>query len=815
MAARLNSAVLCIGLLLAPVAGAATGVSATTQEPPAAAGAAPAAPRGRVVRIGFVVDGPWERNDEILERMRSEIRDLVAGTFDVRFPPEALQVADWTAAGVAAALDLLMAARDVDIVVALGVLVSDHACRGPAPAKPIIAPAVVDAEVRGLPSRAGTSGVRNLTYLTVPFAVERDLRTFHDLVGFQRCAILGNAYIATSLPELEGRFRAAATGLGVDPSFVSVGASAAQALAHLPADVEAAYLLPLLQLSSASFDSLLAGLVSRRLPTFSALGEPEVRRGVLATQSPDIFPQMARRLAVTIQRILAGEDAGTIPTGVVVGEHLMINARTARDIGWYPSWAGLSEAEVIDEVEPRGATLTLIGAMRTALQENVDLAAAVRDTRAGSAEVGQARSALLPQADAGARGLEIDSDRAAASFGALPERSVVGSLEASQILFSEGAFARWSIARSQQRARERDLDQTRLDTAREAGHAFLNVQRTRTLERIRKENLQLTRSHLETARALQAVGTRGPSDVYRWESEIATNRKDAIDASASRNLAEIELNRILHRPAEEPFVATETGLQDPEVAPSLAGVLDYFADKISFRVLRDFLVQEGLAASPELQAFDAANAAARRQLESATRAFYLPNVSLQGSLNRWWAKEGAGSESGGGSPGLPQQDDTYWSVELEASYPLLRGGGRFSDRALAREELASLELQRQSAVERIEQRIRSAVHRAGASYAGMHEAQLAADWAKRNLDLTADAYARGASPFINLLDAQNAHVVAEQSAADAVYDFLDDWLEVQRAIGRFDYTRSDAERDAFRARLRAAATAAGVRVREH
>jgi hypothetical protein len=48
-----------------------------------------------------------------------------------------------------------------------------------------------------------------------------------------------------------------------------------------------------------------------------------------------------------------------------------------------------------------------------------------------------------------------------------------------------------------------------------------------------------------------------------------------------------------------------------------------------------------------------------------------------------------------------------------------------------------------------------------------------------------------------------------------VYDFLDDWLEVQRAIGRFDYTRSDAERQAFRDRLRAAAAAAGVRVREH
>src|SRR5262245_55194074 len=509
MAARLENALFGFALLLASAPGGAAGAAAVRQDPPAVAAPAPEStpttPHGRVVRIGFLVDGPWERNDEILERMRGEIRDLVAGTYDVRFPADALRVADWTAAGVSNGLEHLMADREVDIVVALGVRASDQACRGPAPPKPVIAPAVVDAEVRGLPSRAGTSGVHNLTYLTVPFAVERDLRTFHDLVAFQRCAILCNAYITAALPDLEGRLRAAAVDIGVEASLVPVGSSAAQALARLPADTGGVYLLPLLQLPSASYDSLLAGLTARRLPTFSALGEMEVRRGILATVSPDIFPQMARRLAVTLQRILAGEDPANIPTGAVVGEHLMINARTARDIGWYPSWAGLSEAEVIEEVAPSGAPLTLIGAMRAALQDNVDLAAAVRDTRAGSAEVGQARSALLPQADAGVRGMQIDADRAAASFGALPERSVVGTLEASQLLFSEGALARWSIARSQQRAREQDLDQTRLDTAREAGHAFLDVERARTLERIRKENLQLTRSHLETARALQAV----------------------------------------------------------------------------------------------------------------------------------------------------------------------------------------------------------------------------------------------------------------------------------------------------------------------
>jgi outer membrane protein TolC len=96
----------------------------------------------------------------------------------------------------------------------------------------------------------------------------------------------------------------------------------------------------------------------------------------------------------------------------------------------------------------------------------------------------------------------------------------------------------------------------------------------------------------------------------------------------------------------------------------------------------------------------------------------------------------------------------------------------------------------------------------------MKEARLAAEWARKNLDLVSDSYMRGAAAFITLLDAQNAHVVAEQSAANAVYDFLDDWLEVQRAVGRFDFTRSDAERTEAAERLRAFAAAAGIPSRD-
>src|SRR5262245_41256199 len=140
----------------------------------ASAGVAAAQPDRRAVRIGFVLDGPWDRNDEILALMRGEISALVGAEFDVQFPDDRRLVADWTSAGAARALDELLRDPAVDLVIALGILASDRACRGGAPAKPVIAPVVIDAAIQGLPGRDGTSGVHNLTYLSVPSAVDRD-----------------------------------------------------------------------------------------------------------------------------------------------------------------------------------------------------------------------------------------------------------------------------------------------------------------------------------------------------------------------------------------------------------------------------------------------------------------------------------------------------------------------------------------------------------------------------------------------------------------------------------------------------------------
>jgi outer membrane protein TolC len=562
---------------------------------------------------------------------------------------------------------------------------------------------------------------------------------------------------------------------------------------------------PLVHIPTEEFDHLLDVLIERKLPSFSLFGVREVERGILAGLKPDIFPQLARRVALNVQRILLGEDAGTIPVSFAIGEQLTINMATARAIGVSPGWGVLTEAEQIHreraEVK-RELSLELV--VREVVGANLDLAAKKRFVAAGRHYISEARSSLLPQVDISGSGIVIDEDRASASFGQQSERTLSGSISATQIIYSEPAWANLSIQKDIQKRREWERNQLEMDIVAGATTAYLNVLRAKTFERIQTENLKRTRSNLELARVREVVGSAGPAEVYRWESQVATNRKTVIEANSQRNLAEIELNRLLNRPLEEPFRTLEVDIHDPIMMMTHEKMFRCTNDPVSFRIFREFMVQEGLNASPELEALDAAVLARERIHRSATHSLWSPTIALFGEVTNKFSEEGAGTGSFDSSQlpfPLPQVDDTDWSVGLSISFPLFRGGSKYSVRQRTLEELFQLRIERKAIAERIEQRVRSALHNAGASFAGIEQSQAAAEAAGKTLEVVSDAYGRGVVSIIDLLDAQNNALVAELLAANAVYDFLIDLMEVERSIGQFDFFRSEENREAFFERL--------------
>ena len=756
-----------------------------------------------VVRVGVVVDGPWEGNPGMRQLTIDEVTALTEGEFDVRFPDESYLIGDWTAATAHANLERLLDDPEVDIVLTWGML-SSHAvcCRGALP-KPVIAPVMIDRVIQSAPFQDGASGVPNLSYVSLPNNLAHELSFFRQMVPFQRVAILTIAEMITAIPRLELQTLEIMAELGLEFEYIGVRDDAEEVLAAISPEVDAVFVWPLFLVSPEERRKLIDGLNQRRLPSFSAMGGDDVELGMLASLGSDEFlPRLTRRVALNLQRILLGAEPGELPVDFEMRDRLTINMATARAIGVSPNWDMLAEARLLHHEAADLPVLAMETAVDQAIAANLDLAARRLAVTAGEQEVARARGALLPRLDVSASSVRIDEDRAAASFGSQAEDTLTGSATVSQLLYSEGARANLSIQRSLQLSREEQLESLRLDIALEAVVTYLNLLRAKTLAQLQRNNLELTRSNLEVARIRRTIGAANPAEVFRWESQIATDRKELIEALAQQRVAEMAINRLLHLDLESLFLTAEVNLNDAYLITGQERFRGYTTTPQRLRVLRDFMVTEGLAASTELRALDAAIAAQRRAATAARRDYWVPTLALQAGLDERLSRSGAGSQPAS-LPGfeLPAADDTSWSLALSAAVTLFAGGSKRAAAEQAVLDLERLELERTATAERIEQRIRSGVALARASFAGIELSRQASEAARKSLDLVSDAYARGAVSILDLLDAQNVALNAELLEANSVYDFFIDLMEVQRAANRFDFFLGPEERDLWYQRL--------------
>lgn len=748
----------------------------------------------RPFTVGMVFDeGPGQVPGGVLvdaDRVVRELTVLLDGERAVRAPADKRVHGNFDPAALRAGTDALLADPQVDVVLALGLLASQVALRTPRPARPLMAPYVVDPVLQDLPYADGASGVRNLHYLASIRNLDRALGTFQRVVPLRRVALLVQDAFVRGVPDLGGNARRIAAEQGLELVVVPVGGEVGPTLAALPADTDGVVLTPLPRLAPAQFSALVEGLRERRVASFSVEGVADVRRGVLAgTVPPEDRERLARRIALDLESIARGRDPGTLAVAFGQGERLTINMDTGRAIGYSPPWAIMSEADFIAlDPAPAEAPWTLGGAVRHALTVNLGLVAADQATAAGARLVDERRGALGPALDVSMQARRVDADRAAGSFGALARDEVAVGLQARQALWNEGARAAFEVERFLHKARQLDRETARQDVAAQVALAYLDLLLARSNERIRAQNLRTTRANLDRARARREVGYSGPGEEYRWQSEVATTRAALLRDQAASYQAEIVLNRLLHRPLEQRFNAGEADLDDESLIVGDARFFRSVASPAAFSVFRDFIVSEALDAAPELARLDAAIAGQQRAADAARRALYVPDVGLRAGVTER-VHDNLTRPRVPALPGLDfgaTPDNTDWDVGLTVSLPLARGGALRAARARAAAELGRLRTERAAAAEQVEARVRALAQAAAASFASIGLAREAAAASERNLDLVTDAYARGVVTVVELLDAQNAALASDQNAASAVYRFLSDLVRVHRAAGEVD-----------------------------
>jgi outer membrane protein TolC len=391
----------------------------------------------------------------------------------------------------------------------------------------------------------------------------------------------------------------------------------------------------------------------------------------------------------------------------------------------------------------------------------------------------------------------IDEDTARAGAGIQPERSWTGSASFSQLLYSERAWSGYATEKHLQDARVEGRESVRLDIVRAAATAYLNVLRSKTIERIQKNNLRLTRSNLERASVRVSVGIAAPDEIYRWESEIANQRQAVLEAESRTMTSMNELNRILDRPIQEEFMPTEIDADDPIIVLSDKMYYAIVSNPKYRKSFRTFMIKEGLSLSPELKLIEAELAAQERVLSATRRDFWVPEFALKGGATELLAEDGEGLRDGS----VLDIDNTEWFVGVFATFPLFTSGQKTASYRRAQEEVERLKIERDATVNRIEERVLVAINLTRSSYPSIDLSRDSAEAADKNLNLITDSYERGIKSIIDLIDAQNLALVADLNSANSIYDFLIDLVTVQRAVGRYGFFMDDEERQDWRRRF--------------
>lgn len=748
------------------------------------------------VTIGVVIDGPTEQPGWTLDLFKNELLVLTKGEFDVRFPSVKQLDGRWSIERIKTALEQLQNDPQVDMVLTLGYVSSQLAGLRKTLRKPTFAPFVMDANLLGLPRKGNTSGIENLNYLSEEADFVRDLQAFRNVVDFNNVAVLIDKTSFDAFPGLIARANQVASEGDVTLQFVLQTALDEDLAPKLPADIMAVVVTSLPRLSRAGMDQLITALIDRRLPSYSLLGSHFVEQGLLMSESPaSDWKRLARRNALNMQAVLQGERAGSQPVSFKGRRRLTLNMATARAIGLSARFDILSEAILLnEETEPEGRRLSLSAAALESVRVNLDLRVATLGLDAGQTDVDEAYAKLLPQLGADIRYTQLNDDSNAVIGGAAAEQSTIAAVTVTQLIYSDSDNANVEIQRYLQDNRQARYRQLELDIIQDTTTTYLNVLKAQTFVSIRKEDLNVIRTNLELARERRRIGVASPAEVYRWDSELATSRQELLAARSRLQQARDTLNRLLHRPLNERFVTEPATLDDPSLLISRQELFDYVKNEKTFGLLGDFLEKEGLAASPELASLAALTAATERELKTNQRAYWSPTVAVRGEVSNTLDEDR--------QAGFSAVGDTDWQVSINASLSLFEGGAQRARLAGSWLKLEQRRAEQKAIRERIQQQIRTNMHRIRASFPSIRLSKKAAAAARKNLELVTDSYSRGAVSILDLLDAKNSALVAEESAANAILDFLIDLMNLQRSTGRFDFFLDNRERDNWFKRLK-------------
>jgi outer membrane protein TolC len=428
--------------------------------------------------------------------------------------------------------------------------------------------------------------------------------------------------------------------------------------------------------------------------------------------------------------------------------------------------------------------LSLPNAISIALDRSDEVRLSRATTDIADAQVGAARASALPQLRVNSTYSHAWENARANAVGQVfnQPNTYNASLVVSQTLFQGGRIvAGLRGAADTRAATQLDAEEVRGRLTVDVQRAYMQVLYTTRIVGIQQSNLELASDRAKQVAQFEKAGRAARYDVLRANVERANIEPLVIQARNDRELAVLDLKRLLNIPIMQPIALT-TVIEGEASQAILAALAD------------STLVPD----RPTLRSAELA-VLSRREGVIVARADLLPTVSVS-LTNGFQAFPPLGF-------GLPTSRGTIansFCPAGTATTQRCQNGGWFTDRAMtatvslpifdglrarsnidlarAQQQLAETQLQLQREAVALEvARARAELTRARTVFEARQ--QTSAD-AKEAFQLASLRFSRGLSTQLEVSDAQLALLTAESTEARATYDVFLAAAELARALGR-------------------------------
>jgi outer membrane protein TolC len=409
---------------------------------------------------------------------------------------------------------------------------------------------------------------------------------------------------------------------------------------------------------------------------------------------------------------------------------------------------------------------------------------AILNVDAADAALTVARAPALPQVRLNGQYQQVLTNARGDIVGSVFGQSYTYSatLAATQPLFQGGRlFAATRAAMRAKSAVRFDAGETRAQLAVTMQRSYLNALYFATIAELQRRNLALSSERLRQVEQLAAAGRSSRYDVLRARVDRANIEPLALQAESDREIALLDVKRMLDVAAERPLLLTtslDTNMVRQIVSTAAA---DDAADEV-----------RGAVRSAEL------TLSARKDLVRVARADFLPQVS---AFFNWGY---LALPSANGLPDRLGQTSTALCPPGSAAGRVCQNNGFFADRnfgltvswavldglrakgnvdlATAQRRMAEVALHQQREAASIDlARARGEFDRARAAYTARTQNAIEAEEA---FQLATLRFNRGLSTQVEVTDAQIALLTARSTEARSVYDVYLAAAELARVRGR-------------------------------